>query len=66
MPTTSGGVDEEGFFFLLDFNTKSSEDMEQLRAYLRDPESHDAVETYDNERVTLKVRPSSSGFGDDW
>jgi hypothetical protein len=66
MPTLTGGVDEGGFYFLEEFDTNNPIDMEQLRDLLRDPDLYDVVESYEEKCVTVKVRPTSGAFGDDW
>ncbi len=53
-----GGIDEMGCFLLrVNYDTKNSEDMDEMIRVLRDPEAEATVESYDEDNVTLNIHP---------
>ncbi len=58
MSKTVGGIDERGHFLLrVTFDTRNPEDMDQMMKTLRDSEAHASVEYYDEDNVTVTIRP---------
>lgn len=52
------GTDDGGFYFLFIYRMGSPDDMEEMTNVLRDPEIHTTVESWDDDRVVVKVRMS--------
>jgi hypothetical protein len=51
-----GGVDEEGFYLLLTYETKDPEDTEAMLSVLYNPEVDSKVKGYDDDHVEVIVR----------
>jgi len=51
-----GGVDEEGFYLLVTYETKDPEDTEAMLSVLSNPEVDAKVKGYDDDRVEVIVR----------
>ena len=52
-----GGVDEAGFYFLVTFDTKDSDDMSEMLGVLNDHQVDSTVKGYSEEQVEVIVRP---------
>ena len=50
------GVDEEGFYLLLNYETKDSEDMDEMLSVLYNPEVDSKVKGYGDDHVEVIVR----------
>ena len=55
------GVDEEGFYLLVTYNTKSPEDTEAMLSVLYNPEVDSKVKGYDDDHVEVIVRLDLEG-----
>ena len=51
-----GGVDEEGFYLLLTYETKDPEDTDEMLSVLYNPEVDSKVKSYDDNYVEVIVR----------
>ncbi len=53
-----GGIDEMGCFLLrVNYDTKNSEDMNEMMKTLRDSEAEAVVENYAEDHVEVVIRP---------
>jgi hypothetical protein len=50
------GVDEEGFYLLLTYETKDPEDTDEMLSVLYNPEVDSKVKCYDDDHVEVIVR----------
>jgi len=56
------GVDEAGFYLLLTYETKDSEDTEAMLSVLYNPEVDSKVKGYDDDHVEVIVRLDLEGL----
>jgi hypothetical protein len=56
------GVDEKGFYLLLTYETKDSEDTEAMLSVLYNPEVDSKVKGYDDDHVEVVVRLDLEGL----
>ena len=57
-----GGVDEEGFFILVTYETKDAEDTDEMLSFLYNHEVDSKVKGYDDDRVEVIVRLDLEGL----
>ncbi len=57
-----GGADEEGFFFQVTYNTKSTWDMDEMSELLGDEDTNTTVTHYDSDHVVVLIRPDRGWF----
>jgi hypothetical protein len=55
------GVDEEGFYLLLTYETKGPEDTDEMLSVLYNPEVDSKVKGYDDDHVEVIVRLDLEG-----
>jgi hypothetical protein len=55
------GVDEEGFYLLLTYETKDPEDTDEMLSVLYNPEVDSKVKGYDDDHVEVIVRLDLEG-----
>jgi hypothetical protein len=56
-----GGVDEEGFYLLVTYETKDPEDTDKMLSVLYNPEVDSKVKGYDDDHVEVIVRLDLEG-----
>ena len=55
------GVDEEGFYLLLTYETKDPEDTDEMLSVLYNPEVDSKVKGYDDDHIEVIVRLDLEG-----